>query len=367
MDSLNDLSLLVHGAFTASAIGMAVTELDLTVVLSNGALEELLDRPAAELIGRRLSDFTHAEDRAAAQRHDDAILAAEPADFHIELRVTRPDATLVWIGLTGSVLRTAEGRPRHLLLQAVDSERAARDASRMKSQFLANLSHEIRTPMNGVLGMIDALLHSALTEDQQRHAETARRSAESLLTIIDDVLDFSKIEAGRLELEAEAVDLLELTGELRHLLWPRARDRGLRLIVSLAPAVPDVVLGDAVRLRQILVNLITNAIMFSENGEIVVTIACDEDGVLRFEVADEGIGINDETLAGLFEPFTQADASTTRRFGGTGLGLAISRQLAELMPEDRKRCRAAGMDDFVAKPVRPDDLDAVLRRWLRAA
>ncbi len=480
MEPLNDPSPLVHGAFTASAIGMAVTELDLTVVLSNSALETLLGRPAAELTGRRLSDFAHPEDRAAAQRHDDAVLAAEPVGFHTERCLTRTDATAVWIGLTASVLRHADGRPRHLLLQAVDitthkaaeldlerehrrltdaqalahvgswewnldtdevvwsaelaaifghaiedtahkpsdwmgtvhpddveqvnravdeamnlgsteneyriirpdgevrwllghrrgidgpngrrmvgtiqditerrheeerrrdaealaaqalreSERAALEASRMKSQFLANMSHEIRTPMNGVIGMIDALLHSALTEEQQRHAETARRSAESLLTIIDDVLDFSKIEAGRLELEAEAVDLLELTGELRHLLWPRAQARGLRLIVSLDPAVPDVVLGDAVRLRQILVNLITNAIKFSEDGEIVVTIACDEDEVLRFEVADQGIGIDDETLAGLFEPFTQADASTTRRFGGTGLGLAISRQLAELM------------------------------------
>jgi two-component system sensor histidine kinase/response regulator len=480
VDPLNDPSSLVHGAFTASAIGMAVTELDLTVVLSNGALEVLLGRPATELTGRRLSDFAHPEDRAAAQRHEDAVLAAEPASFHTERHITRPDATAVWIGLTASVLRTAEGRPRHLLLQAVDittnraaeldlererrrltdaqalahvgswewnldtdevvwseelaaifghtiedtahkpsdwmgtvhpddveqvnravdeamnlgsteneyriirpdgevrwllghrrgidglngrrmvgtiqditerrreeerrrdaealaaqalrdSERAALDASRMKSQFLANMSHEIRTPMNGVLGMIDALLHSTLTEDQHRHAETARRSAESLLTIIDDVLDFSKIEAGRLELEVEAVDLLELTGELRHLLWPRAQARGLRLIVSLGPAVPDVVLGDVVRLRQILVNLITNAIKFSEDGEIVVTIASDEDEVLRFEVADQGIGIDDETLAALFEPFTQADASTTRRFGGTGLGLAISRQLAELM------------------------------------
>ncbi len=543
VESLNDSSSLVHGAFTASAIGMAVTALDLTIVQSNGALEALLGRRAAELTGHRLSDFAHPEDRAATQRHDDAVRAAPPADSHTERRIIRPDGTAVWIDLTASVLRTAEGHPRHLLLQAIDitahkaaeadlererrrltdaqalahvgswewnldtdevvwseelaaifghaiedtahkpsdwmgtvhpddveqvnravdeamnlgsteneyriirpdgevrwllghrrgidglggrrmvgtiqditerrreeerrrdaeallaeaiehapmgvgvlgvdggfltvnpalcaltgfselelltrnfvelvhpdamehalaqrtrmlageidryegeqpcrtrsgdtlwvllsigslrgpagdvrafivqiqdatlrraaeqalrdSERAALEASRMKSQFLANMSHEIRTPMNGVLGMIDALLHSDLTEEQQRHAETARRSAESLLTIIDDVLDFSKIEAGRLELEAEAIDLVELTGELRHLLWPRAQARGLRLIVTLDAAVPDVVLGDPVRLRQILVNLITNAIKFSEDGEIVLTIEPDARG-----------------------------------------------------------------------------------------
>jgi two-component system sensor histidine kinase/response regulator len=596
VEPLNDPSSLVRGAFTASAIGMAVTALDLSVVLTNRALEELLGQPAAALTGRRLSDFAHAEDRAAAQRHDDAVLAAGAAGFHTERQITRPDGTDVWVDLTASVLRTGDGQPRHLLLQAVDitthkaaehdlererrrladaqalahvgswewnletddvvwseelaaifghtvqetahkpsdwmgtvhpddveqvnravdeamnlgsteneyriirpdgevrwllghrrgiagpqgrrmmgtiqditgrrreeerrrdaeallaeaiehaptgmgvldvdgrfltvnpalgtltgfaedelltrnfvelvhpdaaehalaqrlrmlrgeidryegeqpcltrsgetlwvllsvgslrgpagdvrafivqiqdatlrraaeqslrdSERAALDASRMKSQFLANMSHEIRTPMNGVLGMIDALLHSTLTEEQQRHAETARRSAESLLTIIDDVLDFSKIEAGRLELEDEAIDLVELTGELRHLLWPRAQARGLRLIVTLDPAVPDVVLGDPVRLRQILVNLITNAIKFSEDGEIVLTIEPGAGDLVRFVVADQGIGIDEETLGRLFEPFTQADASTTRRFGGTGLGLAISRQLAELM------------------------------------
>jgi two-component system sensor histidine kinase/response regulator len=194
------------------------------------------------------------------------------------------------------------------------------------------MSHEIRTPMNGVLGMVDAILHSELSDEQRRHAETARRSAESLLTIIDDVLDFSKIEAGRLELEAAPIDLEELCGELRHLLWPRALAQGVRLIVQLDPAVPDVVVGDPVRLRQVLVNLITNAIKFSSDGEVVLAVEPgDAPGVLRFSVIDQGIGIDAATLDRLFEPFTQADPSTTRRFGGTGLGLAISRQLAELM------------------------------------
>ena len=353
MDPLNDPSSLVHGAFTeallAEAIehaptGIGVLGIDGRFRSVNPALCTLTGFSEEELLTRNFVELVHpdAAEHALVQRT--RMVRGEIDRYEGEQPCLTRSGDTLWVLLSVGSLRGPAGDVRAFIVQIQDatlrraaeqalrdSERAALEASRMKSQFLANMSHEIRTPMNGVLGMIDALLHSSLTEEQQRHAETARRSAESLLTIIDDVLDFSKIEAGRLELEAEAIDLVELTGELRHLLWPRAQARGLRLVVALDPAVPDIVLGDPMRLRQILINLITNAIKFSEDGEIVLTIEPEAADSVRFVVADQGIGIDEQTLGRLFEPFTQADASTTRRFGGTGLGLTISRQLAELM------------------------------------
>jgi PAS domain S-box-containing protein len=341
-----DAEALFAQALEHAPSGMAVLDLEGRFVTVNPALCALSGFAEEELLARNFVELVHPDAREHALERRRAMLAGELERFAGEEPCLRPDGGTLWVLLNVGMRLGADGAPLGFIIQVQDatqrraaaqalrdSERAALDASRMKSQFLANVSHEIRTPMNGVLGMLDALLHSGLGDEQQRHAETARRSAESLLTIIDDVLDFSKIEAGRLELEATPVDLVELLEELRHLLWPRARARGLRLVFQLDPGVPDVVIGDPVRLRQVLVNLITNAIKFSEEGEVVLSIAPepgDRDRV-RFAVADQGIGIDAETLGRLFEPFTQADASTTRRFGGTGLGLAISRQLAELM------------------------------------
>jgi two-component system sensor histidine kinase/response regulator len=209
------------------------------------------------------------------------------------------------------------------------------EASRAKSEFLANMSHEIRTPMNGVLGMAELLRATKLTHDQRELVEALTSSGDALLTIINDILDFSKVEAGKLEIESVDFDLHTCIEEAVELFAPRADAKKLGIAIFFDENVPSFVAGDAGRTRQILSNLLGNAIKFTERGEVVVRVRADEisdsTARVRVEVSDTGIGISAEAQSRLFQPFTQANASTTRKYGGTGLGLAISRKLAELM------------------------------------
>ncbi len=269
-------------------------------------------------------------------------LAVESADAMTELR-----AQLAWVGVSSGLVFVALGliigqlvgrqvsATRKLFEELGELVKRAQAASRAKGEFLANMSHEIRTPMNGVLGMTDLLRDTKLSGDQEEMLETVEGSARSLLRVIDDILDFSKVESGKLELEAAPFDLVRLVDQTTEMLRPRAAAGNVALAVEYGCGLPAELVGDSARLRQILTNLCSNAIKFSPRASVDVLVTCEgvEDGraSIRMAVRDDGIGVAPEKLQHIFEEFTQADASTTRRFGGTGLGLAISRRLAALM------------------------------------
>ncbi len=332
----------------------------------------LLGHAPAE-IGRSFTEWServHPDDRAAFLAELQGHLDGKTSAYASEHRIRCRDGSYKWVLDRGKVIRRADdGRPlraigtqsdvtekkaaelvlqnsKHQLEEANSSlQRAiarsnelaseATAASRTKSMFLANMSHELRTPLNGVIGMTSLLLDTALSAEQRGFAETVRTSGENLLQIINDILDFSKIEAGRLDLECIDFSLPDVVDECFEVLGVRAQQRGLEFSAVIAPGSPERLRGDPARLRQILLNLAGNALKFTERGEVVVRLGArlDEEGRVAVEcsVSDTGPGIPADRIGQLFQPFTQVDASTTRRFGGSGLGLAITRQLVGAM------------------------------------
>ncbi|HYG89738.1 MAG TPA: response regulator [Azospirillum sp.] len=329
-----------------SPVGVSIGRSDGTVAFANARAAELAGMPLDRFVGSRhaLAPLTvmPTPGRALAAFGEAGVVARD-----VELAMDRPDGSRVWALQT--LQRTEfEGQPAVLVWsyditerkQAEEALRLAKEqaevAARSKSEFLATMSHEIRTPMNGVLGMLELIALTTLSAEQKALVTTVRDSATALLRIIDDILDLSKIEAGKLDLEELDLSPVDLVEGVADLLAPQAHQKRLALVCQIDLSVPTSVRGDAGRLRQILFNLTGNAIKFTETGRVVLrssVAGTPRAGTvrLRFQVEDTGIGISEEGQARLFQPFSQADSSTTRRFGGTGLGLAICTRLIEMM------------------------------------
>jgi two-component system sensor histidine kinase/response regulator len=344
-----------HGAFKSAAQGMALTTPEGRWIRLNAALCSIVGYSAEELLNRSISEISHSDDVEIGLENARRLVAGESGAYQFERRFIHKNGHTVWVLQCVSLVRDESGVPRHFVIQiqSIDAQKeAARiraqaeqalkesalladQGNRAKSEFLANMSHEIRTPLNGIIGMTGLLFDTPLSPEQHEYAEIVRSSGESLLVIINDILDFSKIEAGHLDLEVVDFSLSRILEGCADVVALRACEKTIELVVDLMREGPDAVRGDPTRLRQVVLNLLSNAIKFTEHGEVVLSCRTAMSANGRVEayitISDTGVGITEDKAERLFQPFVQADASTTRRFGGTGLGLSISKRLVTLM------------------------------------
>lgn len=337
-----------YSLFVHSPVGMVLMDLEGRLVRSNATLQTMLGYTGAELENKQLSIYIHPEDSLRYVESLAALQEGVVPFFEAESRFHRKNGETAWWRVTLSLLRDQAGQPQFIyglvkdISQWKKSEvnlQKAKDLAeamaRTKSEFLANMSHEIRTPIHTITGMIELLLDTELDMEQAEYAEQVRFSADVLLSLVNDILDFSKIEAGKLNLEETDFDLYEMVENAVDLVILEAHKKNLEVILKLAPDLPHRLRGDPARLRQIVINLFNNAVKFTSEGEIQIVVeevgGNESQSTVKITVKDTGIGISREKMARLFQSFSQADTSTTRKFGGTGLGLSISKSLVEMM------------------------------------
>jgi len=340
-----------RGTFDSAGVGIAHCEIGGRYLRVNQKLCDILGYSREELLRLSVLETTYpGEDMTSTFENIAALAHGEIISYTLDRRMIGKAGNLVWANVTVSLQRDLSGLPLHTIAivqdiserrrlqeQLRDAKDAAEAANRAKDEFLANVSHEIRTPMNAILGMTELALDTQLDTNQRQSLRTVKSAAESLMGIIDDLLDFSKIVAGKLQLDVADFRLRAIVGEILRALATRAHRKGLELLCSIAPDVPDALVGDSGRLRQVLINLVGNAIKFTTHGEVVVTIGLaratpvDGEVSLTFTIRDTGIGIPADKQSTIFQAFEQEDTSTTRKYGGTGLGLTIASRLVALM------------------------------------
>jgi PAS domain S-box-containing protein len=344
--ALSNALRVMHALLETLPLPVVIRDAERRVTMVNAAWEQMMSVSRAQVVGHRIDELTN-RPAPAGHHESDHLALTEKSPQRYETLVHAQDARIYNVIIAKTPLLAEDGSVTGIasvltdiseqkrIAGALDRAREAAEAAvQVKSRFLANMSHELRTPLNGVVGMASLLENTALDAKQRRFVRTLKSSAEALITLINDVLDLSKAEAGKLDLVVTPLDLRREIEQVVALFGARAHAKGIELAAHVAPGVPATIQGDSLRLRQVLGNLVNNAVKFTETGAVLLAVTrVDEPGApgLEFAVTDTGIGVDPAEQRRIFEPFEQADGSVTRKFGGTGLGLAISRQLIELM------------------------------------
>lgn len=335
-------------SFDNAGVGVCILDLDGRFIRVNKKLESMLGYSGVELTGRRTNEFAYEEDKILFDSFRESALSGSKENMIYEKRFFSKDKSILWVEISNTLVKDRNGSPSYFVVHMNDitgrknaefhllnAIKEAERANQAKSEFVANMSHEIRTPLNGVIGFNELLLTTNLDSDQREYVRNAISSAHGLLGIINDVLDISKIEAGKLVLNEVTSNLKQIINDSLGVLKWKANEKGIELRLEEEPGIPEIILVDATRLRQILINLLGNAVKFTEVGGVVLKVktlgSFHQKTKLEFTIKDTGIGIAEKHKSHLFQSFWQGESNSTRRYGGTGLGLRITKSLLDLM------------------------------------